>query len=133
MTKVVVVGLVRHRTAHWVAFLCPLVPFAAVSLLGQPAYLGAGIATAFMAAIGYRITGNASMLRQLRTITILVLGTLFFLTSFVPHLGDLARPLSAALPFLAAVGVGLSLAVVVLLFATTPARTVTRLRGRFEA
>lgn len=124
---------VAHRSADWIAFLCPLIPFAAVSLVGQPAYIGAGIATVFMAGIGYRITGNASMLRQLVAVVMLVLGTLFALTFAVPYAGDVAKPLAAGLPVIAAVGVGISFTVVVLLFITTPAKPTHRRSGLFEA
>lgn len=120
MKKVIAIGLVRHRPADWIAFLCPLIPFAGVSLIGQPLYLGAGIAAAFMAAIGYRITGKAAMLRQLLAVVLLVVATIFALTVGAASAGDLARPIAAAMPIVAAVGVLISLATLVFLFAVTP-------------
>lgn len=124
---------VHHRSADWIAFLCPLIPFAGVSLVGQPVYLGAGIATAFMAGIGYRITGSALMLRQLWAVVMLVLGSALALTFGVPHAGQLAVPLAAAIPFVAAAGVGISFGIVVKLFGTTPPKGTSRTSAQVQA
>ncbi|GAB3741962.1 hypothetical protein GCM10028794_27980 [Silanimonas algicola] len=126
-------GRVRHRRVDWVLFLCPLLPFLVVSLIGQPVYLGAGIATAFMAGIGYRITGSALMLRQLWAVVMLVLAAVLGLTFGVPHAGPLAVPLAAAIPFVAAAGVGISFGIVVKLFGTTPPKGTSRTSAQVQA
>lgn len=126
-------GRVRHRPVDWVLFLCSLLPFFVVSLMGQPVYLGAGIATAFMAGIGYRITGSALMLRQLWVVVMLVLGAALALTLGVPHAGNLAVPLVAAIPFVAAGGVGISFGIVVKLFLTTPSKGASRTNAQVQA
>ena len=125
--------VVPRPTYEWIAFLSPLVPFLAVGFLGQPAYLGAGIATAWMAAIGYRFTRHPALIRQFIGVTLLVLGTLFVLRFVVPVSGELADSAVAWLPFVASFGVGVAFSSVVWYFATTPTKGPTRSASQLQA
>jgi hypothetical protein len=62
------------------------------------------------------------MLRQLRAVVLLVLGTMLVHTVGVASAGDLASQIAATMPVMAAVGVGISLLTLVVLFAVTPPR-----------